>query len=202
MDTFSHKNLSPTMASNKRISNRVGFTVIEIVCIVSIFLIIAAGILKIYQCFQVRDKLAWTRTEMVQIVSWLEEYRKIHGDYPKVAAYDDNQGAILCSALHGRIDPMGNTPDEANRIDFVTTSIKEIDGKFVDPFLSDYIYYYRQRGDTVWQNPSFILISKGSKGQQNSQRNRTIPKGVTINPLGRISSDLNGDIVSTCGGFW
>jgi type II secretory pathway pseudopilin PulG len=135
MHTCPPKNLSP--ATTKKISERPGFTVIEMVCTVSIFFIIAAGILKIQQTFQEREKQVRTRTEMMQIAGWLEEYHRIHGDYPKIVTHDDDQGHILCAALHGSIDPQGGTPVPAKQIDLVATSLEEIDGKFVDPFLSD-----------------------------------------------------------------
>jgi type II secretory pathway pseudopilin PulG len=186
----------------KKISDRMGFTIIEVVCTVSIFLIIAAGILKIQQTFQEREKQIRTRTEMMQIASWLEEYHEIHGDYPKIDPHNDTQGNILCSALHGTIDPDGNTPVATKQIDLVVTPLKEISSKFVDPFLSDYIYYYKRRADNgTWQNPSYILISKGPKGQQNPQRNLMISKGVTISAEGKISGQPNGDIILTNGGF-
>jgi prepilin-type N-terminal cleavage/methylation domain-containing protein len=202
MNIFLDKKFPPTVALNKKLSDNTGFTVIEIICTVSIFLIIAAGILKIQQSFQERDKQIRARTEMTQISSLLEEYHGLHGDYPKIATHDDSQGNILCSALHGNIDPNGQNPDAAKKIDLVTTSLKEINEKFVDPFLSDYIYYYKQRTDNgMWQNPSYILISKGPKGQQNLQRNLTISKSVTVSTAGQVSGNLNGDIILTNGGF-
>jgi type II secretory pathway pseudopilin PulG len=180
-----------------------GFTVIEVVCTVSIFLIIAAGILKIQQTFQEREKQTRTRTEMMQIASWLEEYHGTHGDYPKIVTHNDSQGNILCSALHGTIDPNGDTPAATKQIDLVAAPITEISNQFADPFLSDYIYYYKLRTDNgTWQNPSYILISMGPKGQQNPQRNLTISKGVTISTAGKISGQPNGDIILTNGGFW
>jgi type II secretory pathway pseudopilin PulG len=190
------------MHAKKNSSNQAGFTVIEIVCTVSIFFIIAAGILKIQQSFQERDKQIRTRTEMTQIAAMLEKYLNLHGDYPRIVAHSDSQGGILCSALHGSIAPDGTTPDGTKKIDLVTTEIKEIGGKFVDPFLSDYIYYYKLRpDDSTWKNSSYVLISKGSKGQQNPQRNLTIPKSVTVSGEGQVSGDLNGDLVMTNGGF-
>jgi prepilin-type N-terminal cleavage/methylation domain-containing protein len=195
------KNLFP--AITKKISEPGGFTVIEIICTVTIFLIIAAGILKIQQTFQDREKQIRTRTEMMQIASWLEEYHGLHGDYPKIVTHNDDQGSVLCSALHGNIDPNGNLPIVTEQIDLVAAPLNEIGGRFVDPFLSDYIYYYKLRTDNgTWQNTSYILISKGQKGQQNPQRNRTISKGVTINTEGKIGGSPSGDIILTNGGFW
>jgi type II secretory pathway pseudopilin PulG len=188
--------------SHKKISNYSGFTAIEIVCTVAIFLIIVTGILKIQQSFQGREKQIRTRTEMTQIAGWLEEYRSIHGDYPKIVNHDDGQGTILCSALHGNIDPDGGAIlDIAKKIDLVTTSLHEIDGKFVDPFLSDYIYYYKLRAGNVWQNPSYILISKGPKGQQDPKLSLQVSKNVTISPAGKVDGNPNDDIVLINGGF-
>ncbi|MDR2371886.1 MAG: type II secretion system GspH family protein [Puniceicoccales bacterium] len=187
----------------KKISDHRGFTIIEIVCTVTIFLAIAAGILRIQQTFQEREKQIRTRTEMMQIASWLEEYHEIYGDYPKIVTHNDDQGNVLCSALHGNIDPNGSTPAAVKQIDLVATPLNEISNQFVDPFLSDYVYYYKLRTDNgTWQNPSYILISKGPKGQQNPQRNLTISKGVTISTGGKISGNPNGDIILTNGGFW
>jgi type II secretory pathway pseudopilin PulG len=164
---------------------RMGFTTIEIVCTISIFLIIAAGIIKIQQTFQEREKQVRTRAEMMQIASLLEEYHGIHGDYPKIDTHNDSQGPILCSALHGKSDPNGNTPPLEKQVDLVASSLKEINNQFVDPFLSDYIYYYKRRSDSgTWKNSSYILISKGPKGQQNPQRNLTIAKSVTVSNEG------------------
>jgi hypothetical protein len=132
----------------------------------------------------------------------LEEYHGLHGDYPKITAHDDSQGPILCAALHGNIDPDGNAVNPYKAVDLVTTPIKEINGKFVDPFLSDYVYYYKLRsGSDAWDNPSYILLSKGTKGQQNPQRNLNILKGVTIDERGQISGSHGGDMIITNGGF-
>jgi type II secretory pathway pseudopilin PulG len=178
------------------------FTVIETICTISIFLIVIAGILKIRQTLQGREKQIRTRTEMMQIANWLEEYYELHGDYPKIISHNDDQGDILCSALHGNIDPDGNVPAAIKKIDLVVTSLEEIDGKFVDPFLSDYIYYHKLRSDDgTWQNPSYILLSKGPKGQQDPQRQSTISKGVAISGEGKVSGQFNGDIILTNGGF-
>ncbi|MDR0418047.1 MAG: type II secretion system GspH family protein [Puniceicoccales bacterium] len=201
MGVFSHKNFSSIGSLNTKISNYSGFTAIEIVCTISIFLIIVAGILKIQQSFQGREKQIRTRTEMTQIAGWLEEYRSIHGDYPKIVSHNDYQGSVLCSALHGNIDPDGIDLDITKKIDLVTTSLQEIDGKFVDPFLSDYIYYYKLRMNNLWKNPSYILISKGPKGQQNPQRDLIISTNITISPTGKVDGNPNGDIVLTDGGF-
>jgi prepilin-type N-terminal cleavage/methylation domain-containing protein len=199
MSRLPRKNSSPIGAG--KISRR-GFTIIEIVCTVSIFLIIAGGVLKIQQSFQEREKQLRTRTEMAQIASWLEEYHQLHGDYPKILDHNDSQGTVLCPALHGNADPDGNIPSADKKIDLVATSLQEIGGKFVDPFLSDYIYYYKRRTDNnTWQNPSYILISKGPKGQQNPQRNLNISKGVTVSTAGKVSGNPNGDIILTNGGF-
>ncbi|MDR2812505.1 MAG: prepilin-type N-terminal cleavage/methylation domain-containing protein [Puniceicoccales bacterium] len=195
------KNFPTAVTLKSKISDCAGFTIIEIICTISIFLLIIAGILKIQQSFQEREKQIRTRTEMVQIASWLEEYYDLHGDYPRIVAHDDNQGTVLCSALHGK-DPNGNTPSVDKKIDLVATSLKEINDKFIDPFLSDYIYYYKLRTDNgTWQNPSYILISKGPKGQQNPQRNLSIAKGVTVSAAGKIDGNPNGDIILTNGGF-
>jgi prepilin-type N-terminal cleavage/methylation domain-containing protein len=196
------KKLSSAAALNAPVSDRRGFTIIEIICTVSIFFIIAAGILNLRQSAQEREKQVRTRTEMTQIASWLEAYHDFHGDYPKIATHDDNQGDILCSALHGNIDPNGNAPPTDKKIDLVAASLKEMGGKFVDPFLSDYIYYYKLRSDNgTWKNSSYILISKGPKGQQNPQRNLTISKGVTIGSSGQVTGSPRGDLILTNGGF-
>ncbi|MDR2807097.1 MAG: type II secretion system GspH family protein [Puniceicoccales bacterium] len=179
------------------------FTAIEIMCTVTILCLIAAGVLKIYGTYQERDKLIRTRLEMSALVDMLETYRQQHGDYPKIESHDDHQGGILNQALHWRIDPNGNALSDEKRIDFLTTNLKEIDGKFVDPFLSDYIYYYKRRTqEDLWKNPSYFLISKGPKGQQNSKRNvATATKSVTISDQGQITGNLRDDIIATEGGF-
>jgi hypothetical protein len=85
----------------------------------------------------------------------LEEYRSLHGDYPKIPAHYDRQGAILCAALHGTIDPNGTPLSVPKAQDLATATIKEIGGQFVDPFSSDYIYDYKLRsGGDSWDNPS------------------------------------------------
>jgi type II secretory pathway pseudopilin PulG len=119
--------------------NKLGFTAVEMVCTAAIFLVATAGIFKIYSTLQEREKQILTRSELTQLARMLEEYRALHGDYPKIAAHDDLQGTILCAALHGTSDPDGNSISGPKAQDLVATSIKEIGGRFVDPFFSDYI---------------------------------------------------------------
>jgi hypothetical protein len=172
------------------------------VCTAAIFLVAMAGIFKIYGTLQEREKQILTRSELTQLARMLEEYRALHGDYPKIAAHDDRQGTILCAALHGTIDPDGNPIDGPKAQDLATTTIKEIGGQFVDPFSSDYVYYYKLRdGGDSWDNPSYVLLSKGPKGQQNPQRNRNISKSTAIDQRGCVSDSRGGDIVITNGGF-
>jgi prepilin-type N-terminal cleavage/methylation domain-containing protein len=197
--------MDKSFAKNKRkLSRPRGFTAIEILCTMAIISIIAFGILRVQNAYKEREKHIRVRTEMTCLGHMLEEYYNLHGDYPKIATHDDDQGAILCAALHGTLDPDGHTPSSDRQIDLVPTTILEISGKFVDPFSSDYIYYYNLRSDeNGWQNPSYILISKGSKGQQNHWRNRTVPgKSIQISPTGAIGGSLGGDIVMTNGGFY
>jgi type II secretory pathway pseudopilin PulG len=178
-----------------------GFTMVEIMCTISIIFLVMAGIFKIYDTYQERDKLYRTSTELCKLMTMLEEYRDLHGDYPKIAMHDDGQGDILNRALHGEIDSDGNVI-ENDRIDLVRTTFREINGKFVDPFLSDYIYYYKLRSnENDWKNSSFILLSKGAKGQQNSKRDRNMEKCAVIGRDGQISDHLGGDLVITNGGF-
>jgi type II secretory pathway pseudopilin PulG len=188
--------------TQQQFGERFGFTTIELMCTITIFMIAMTIILKISSSFQVSEKQIRTRTEMSCIANMLEEYLSLHGDYPKIEAHNDFQGNILCSALYGNINPDGDTPDAPKKVDLVTSTLIEINGKFVDPFSSDYIYYYKLRsnGDT-WENSSYILLSKGSKGQQNTERNLEISKGVTITTQGRITGDQRGDIIITNGGF-
>ncbi|MDR0590420.1 MAG: hypothetical protein LBG09_00995 [Puniceicoccales bacterium] len=182
--------------------NKLGFTAVEMVCTAAIFLAAAASIFKIYSTLQEREKQILTRSELTQLARMLEEYRALHGDYPKIVAHDDHQGIILCAALHGITDPNGNPTSGPKAQDLVTTTIKEIAGQFVDPFLSDYIYYYKLRSDgDSWDNPSYVLLSKGPKGQQNPQRNLNTSKGTAIDQRGYVSDSHGGDIIITNGGF-
>jgi hypothetical protein len=65
-----------------------------------------------------------------------------------------------------------------------------------------YIYHHKLRSDNgTWKNSSYILISKGPKGQQNLQRNLTISKGVTVSNASQVTGSLRGDLILTNGGF-
>lgn len=173
---------------------------LEILLTISIFFIFLFGILKVRENYRVRDKQILARAELVTLADALERYFNIFGDYPKIASHDDQQGDVLYSALHGQIDPDGNSVSDGQ--DFVETNIKEIDGRFVDPFLSDYIYYYKMRGsESLWRNPSYILISKGPKGQQNPERSVVVSKSVTVTMAGVIIGDAKDDIIVTSGGI-
>jgi hypothetical protein len=83
-------------------------------------------------------------------------------------------------SINLNIDPNGNAP----------------------PTDKHYIYHYKLHSDNgTWKNPSYILISKGPKGQQNLQRNLAISKGVTIGNTGQVTDSPHGDLISTNGGF-
>jgi hypothetical protein len=171
-------------------------------CTATIFLVAAAGMFKIYSTCQEREKQILTRSELTQLARMLEEYRELHGDYPKITAHDDRQGTILCAALHGTIDPDGHPLGGSQARDLVTTALREINGQFVDPYLSNYVYYYKRRsGDDSWANPSYVLLSKGPKGQQNPQRNLAVEKGSTVDERGYVGDGRGGDIIVTNGGF-
>lgn len=179
---------------------RRAFTLLEILMTVTLIWLVVAGILKVQGAHLSREKYIRTKAEMATIALLLEKYREKYGDYPKLNAHDDFQGDVLCSALKGVIDPEGGVISDGENL--LSSSFKEIDGKLVDPFFSDYIYYYKTKNkESDWKEISYILISKGVKGQQNPERNRVVAKDVTVSENGYISGENFSDIVLTSSGF-
>lgn len=152
--------------------------------------------------FEKTEKLMLTRVEMVKLGDLLERYYTIHSDYPKIATHNDQQGTLLYKALHGEIDPDGHTPIAENQTDLLENTFTILDEKLIDPFGSDYIYYYKEYDKSdVWQNPSYVLISRGAKGRRCRNRTSMIPKSVTVTNEGAVSGNLKSDIVMTKSGF-
>jgi hypothetical protein len=140
---------------------------------------------------------------MVQIADLLEECHTLHSDYPKIAAHQDNQSNILCSALHDNIDPNRNNSEAAQKIDLVRTALKELHGKCFDSFLSDSIHSYKMHSDNgTEKNPSYLLVSKCSKRQQNSQCDLTASKRVAVSTDDKVSGSPRNDILLINGGFF
>lgn len=151
-----------------------GFTVIELLVLMTILAILAALLLPpLRDTLANRQARAQARAEMALISEALERYRAYYGDYPLI---DDDPEAFF-SALHGRRGPK-STIDAGSARRFINAASFTLRHPFrndsadanalIDPWGEPYFYTYKNsEGDGAeWVPYGFILISAGPDGRR------------------------------------
>ena len=132
-----------------------GFTVIELLVLMTILAILAALLLPpLRDTLANRQARAQARAEMALISEALERYRAYYGDYPLI---DDDPEAFF-SALHGRRGPK-STIDAGSARRFINAASFTLRHPFrndsadanalIDPWGEPYFYTYKNSERTV-----------------------------------------------------
>ena len=72
-----------------------GFTLVEVLAVVVIMAILAAGVFMMMGAGDTKSKIAETNAQIQALTSLLEDYRNLHGDYPYVTSVDKDGYANL-----------------------------------------------------------------------------------------------------------
>lgn len=166
-----------------------GFTLVEVLVTLSVIVILVSIFFGIQRGVYSAQSQAKARAEMAIIASALETFKSRYGDYPWTEGI--NQETFLFNILSGQLY-LGRPPDDpdgpigmyaANRrpltdVGALTTQPAGTPTRIVDPWGNPYQYFYRVNGtDNNWQNPGFILLSRGEN------RNATLNQPSGGNPL-------------------
>lgn len=169
----------PVRCSENR---RSGFTLLELLVTISILAILASIFFGIQRGVFSAQAQAKARAEMAVIAAALEEFKTRYGDYP----WTDRPGGVaenvyLHQILTGQVyldrgsatsSPAMRTGDRRPLMDVgsltlepINPSAPESGARIIDPWDGDYVYYYRANAsDSAWENPGFILLSRGESG--------------------------------------
>lgn len=164
-------------------SRRSGFTLLELLVTISILAILASIFFGIQRGVFSAQSQAKARAEMAVIAAALEEFKTRYGDYP----WTDRPGSVgetiyLHQILSGRVyldrgsattTPGMRTGDRRPLMDVGSLTLEasnpsapEAGARIIDPWDGDYYYYYRANAsDSEWENPGFILLSRGEGGE-------------------------------------
>jgi general secretion pathway protein G len=129
-----------------------GFTLIELLTVIAIIAILSALVFGLGRRMGESGRNGRAVAELAALGAILEDYRRLHGDYPRT-----NDGARLLQALIGRRDPAAFT-FEADRDPFLDEG-----ARLVDPWGRPYAYAYRT--PLPWNNPGYLLYSEGPDGR-------------------------------------
>jgi prepilin-type N-terminal cleavage/methylation domain-containing protein len=160
---------------------RLGFTLLELLVTIAILAILASIFFGIQRGVFSAQSQAKARAEMAVIAGALEEFKSRYGDYP----WTDRPGGLaenvyLHQILTGKVYLDRGTGSASMRIgdrrplmemaaltlEPINPSSPETGSRIVDPWDGDYVYYYRRNAsDGSWENPGFILLSKGENGE-------------------------------------
>ncbi|MEO0795051.1 MAG: prepilin-type N-terminal cleavage/methylation domain-containing protein [Verrucomicrobiota bacterium] len=162
--------LTPRISLRTHRRRASGFTLVELLVVMAIILILSGIVIGVSGGISGKQSRARAETELATIAAALEAYRLQYGDYPWVGA--DSDGAELFRHLTGvvRMEPT-STPGQprmvrAEKVFLDEATVKAFGDAFTDPWGRPYEFYYKEAGSWEnWQNPGFILISKGPDGK-------------------------------------
>ncbi len=146
------------------ITNRTGFTLLELLAVLAIIAILAGLVLGVGRRVIESGKIARAKSELIVLAAALEAYRRNYGDFPQT----DDEARLLQSLL-GRRGPLNH--ELAGRALIETskfTTAGSLDpfannsAVLIDPWDQPYIYAYKSQ--TPWTNPGFVLYSIGPDG--------------------------------------
>jgi len=168
-----------------------GFTLVEILTVLAIVALLAAIALPAVHGLVERTALSRARAELSVVVSALEVYRRIYGDYPETGSFTqassdpteplvpDHAQAKLFAALQGKLGPDGTVlPAGFNRAPTVdvtrlptefaaSANVRAPDfNALVDPWGRRYLYFYKEADNpAAWGRGSYVLYSAGPDGR-------------------------------------
>lgn len=140
-----------------------------------IILILAGIILGVQRGVYYSQAVARARADMAVMATGLEQFKTLYGDYPWInsAAAGEDLYWVFLGKTH--INPssrkMEEKEEEKEWRPLLDVGALKLDGtgeskKIQDPWGNQYMYFYRPNySDDEWENPSFLLMSKGPDGK-------------------------------------
>lgn len=124
-----------------------------------------------------RGRLARAKAELAALAAALDDYKRLHGDYPQVSADHtsggESAGRVLYAALNGQRGPALTSPPLATRrkplieharFQLAVPGAPETDpNHLLDPWGRAYRYYYNPGAG--WRAAGFVLFSGGPDGE-------------------------------------
>ncbi|MEO6002190.1 MAG: type II secretion system protein GspG [Opitutus sp.] len=144
--------------------SQTGFTLLELILVLGVITTLSTVLLGAGRWAQESGKNARAQAELATIVSGLESYRRMFGDYPQT---DDS--ATLLQSLIGRRGPAGaaTATGEFVQRERLTTAaerdpLTDPRAQWIDPW--DHPYAYAYKSMSPWLQPRYVLYSYGRDG--------------------------------------
>lgn len=159
----------------KRRSSSKAFTIIELLTVIAVVGILMGIAFGIYRGVNQRGQITRAEAETAALAQALEQYRTHYGDYPWIPGTTEEQRSErLYEALNGErgptgmaLNPKGRVFIEHERFRLADPGDPDASGNYLlDPWNNRYQYHYKRQTDdgAAWENPSFVLFSKGPSG--------------------------------------
>lgn len=137
---------------------RAAFTLLELLSVITIIAVLSGIVIGAGRRAAESGRIARAKAELAVLGAALENYRRVHGDYPRT-----EDEAQLLRALLGRRGPVADTA--VNGRGLIEAARFTIAGDvLLDPWGRAYVYAYKTTAP--WSNPGYVLYSAGPDGRE------------------------------------
>lgn len=175
-----------TQAPPGATGRRAAFTLLELLAVITLIAVLAGLVLGVGRRASESGKSARARAELAALSAALENYRRLHGDFPQT----DDEPRLLQSLI-GKRGPTGLAVNGRAMLELARfTTAGALDpfsnaaAELIDPWGQPYVYAYKKPA-SGWTNSGYVLHSAGPDGRDSA----ALQPGGFVDPIPPENAD-------------